>query len=96
MGLIIWLGALLQLIFGKPFLFLNLILYLAICIAEVYTLKFFVISRGYIKQLMAITPNHPFHIFINPFLPSDEGLNDCARLYGSPIDMDNKVNKITY
>lgn len=88
--------ALLPLIFGKPFLFASLILYLGICLVEVFTLKFFTITRNFIKQMMAITPAHPFHKFVNPFLPSNEDLDATARLYGSPIDMDNKVNKITY
>jgi len=46
--------------------------------------------------MMAISPAHPFHMFVSPFLPSDENLDETAKHFGTPIDMDNKVNKITY
>ena len=93
MGIMLWMIGLLPMIIGKPFFCINLILYLIMCVIEVYCLKFFTIPRNFVKQMMVITTFKPVLKYI---LPTDEELDSRMKLYDSPIDMDNKVNKITY
>jgi len=92
-GLIIWLSALLPVVLGKPFLCFALILYLVICAAEVYTLKFFIIPRELLNKTREAIPYSPYLDFI---VPTEEELDERVETYSKPIDMDNKVNKITY
>lgn len=92
-GLLIWIGALLPIILGEPLLCLFLIVYLFACVVEVYTLKFFIVPREVLTSAMEAIPYSPYLDFI---IPHEGELEMRVENFSKPIDMDNKVNKITY
>ena len=70
-----------------------MIVYLVACVVEVYTLKFFIIPREVLTSAMEAMPYSPYLDFI---VPHEGELEMRVENFSKPIDMDNKVNKITY
>ena len=58
----------------------KLILYLVVCVLEIYILKYMVIGLS--------THPHLYNLFQNPTAPNSD--------WAYPIDMDQKQNKLTY
>lgn len=80
-------------VLGKPFLCFFLTCYLIISAFDVYTLKFFIIPREFLESTRKAIPYTPIVDFI---VPVEEELEERVETFSKPIDMDNKVNKITY
>jgi hypothetical protein len=80
-------------VLGKPFLCFFLIFYLIACAFEVYTLKFFIISR---QTLLKATEAIPYSPYLDFIIPHEDEIEMRLENFSKPIDMDNKVNKITY
>ena len=91
--MILWIGALLPIVLGKPFLCFFLICYLVISAVEVYTLKFLIISREVLEAAKKVIP---YTWQLDFIIPVEEELDQRVETFSKPIDMDNKVNKITY
>ena len=92
-GLLIWISALLPIVLGKPFLCFYLICYLVMSAVDIYVLKHFIIPREFLERSMKVVPYTPMVDFI---VPVAEELDERVETFSKPIDMDNKVNKITY
>jgi len=81
-----------MIVIGQVAIYFKLVLYLLVCVAEIYSLKYMTPNRIVVKNLMA-TQSNPI---LKQFLPTQETFNDVMHIWKDPIDMDNKANKITY
>lgn len=96
-GVAIWIvGLILHLIVsGEPAATFKLILYLAVCGAEIHTLKYFVIPQVFVKNLMNWNSIHQLTL-LTSFLPTDKKFQSRMVVFSKPVNMDDKANKITY
>ena len=96
-GVAIWImGLLLHLIVsGEPLVTIKLILYLGVCIAEIHTLKYFILPPVFIKSLMSYNNTHNIPL-LGYFVPTDRKFQSRMVVFSKPVNMDDKANKITY
>ena len=81
---------------GNGVIQLKLLCYMAVCAFEIYVLKYMVCDYDTFRRLDEFA-NQQLGSFLRVFIPaSPEESQDRLNLWGRPIDMDTKENKLTY
>ena len=99
-GVIIWLlGVLLLVVVQQDASFVyKVVLYLGVCACEVYLLKHCTCSPEQVQEIIKFCDKNSYRMQFIPssLIPKVEDLNDRTHRWGEPLDMDLKLNKITY